>query len=431
MKLINDYTELNNLSVKISLKGKKYNSTIVDHEGQLYLEVNMTNNIDEWRKIKEDFSIINGKILSNNAEITFVNCSFCGNTFTGGNKSKRVSLAITNFSIDRIIYNKKIACINNKYFSKVIISFKNVSNFFTTKIYEYNVVTNDLKVKIHNDNYNLNDGKHINVDLTATINHGWYDFTVKRNEMISISLTSLMSYEDIINIIYKIKSFLMLMNKKNIYFKNVILCEKTNNIQLIDCYKEQKKEITNSNLDFHIDERCIKYEDIDKFGIIFDNYILNYSKLSDIIEMYYDAVSNRFPNSTRLLNSINMAENMSVEFFDCQALKLTQKLKPKKKSAELVDRIKNLITNVNSVFSFSTSEIDYLSTKIINARTWLVHHKKQGGSFNYDQQLRFYSFIEDLVLLNIYIIIGIDISTIDKYNLIYLDFFYTKKELLK
>lgn len=278
---------------------------------------------------------------------------------------------------------------------------------------------------------NLNDGKHINVDLTATINHGWYDFTVKRNEMISISLTSLMSYEDIINIIYKIKSFLMLMNKKNIYFKNVILCEKTNNIQLIDCYKEQKKEITNSNLDFHMDKRCIKYEDIDKFGIIFDNYILNYSKLSDIIEMYYDAVSNRFPNSTRLLNSINMAENMSVEFFDCQALKLTQKLKPKKKSAELVDRIKNLITNVNSVFSFSTSEIDYLSTKIINARTWLVHHKKQGGSFNYDQQLRFYSFIEDLVLLNIYIIIGIDISTIDKYNLIYLDFFYTKKELLK
>lgn len=431
MKIINNINELNNLAVKIDLNGKKYNSTIVYLKNELYLKVNMTKNIDEWRNIQDGFSVINGKILSDNTEISFINCYTCGHESTSDKTGRNISLAIVKLIVDRIIYYKKIDSITNNYFSKVEINLKNISEFFTTKIYEYDFVNNNLKINIHNDNYNLKDGKEICINLAASINDGRYEFKVKRNEIISVSSTNLMSYKQIIDIIYKIKSFLILLNKRNICFEKIILYNNNNKSQLIDCYEEPQIEKRNSDLDIKINNRCIKYKDINDFGKIFENYRSNYSKLSDLIEMYYDAISNKFPNQTRLLNSINMIENISVEFFDKQALKLTKKRNSKKTAAEFVDRIRNLITNVNCIFSFSPSEIDFLSNKITDARTWIVHHKKKNKKLDYDQQFRFYSFIEDIILLNIYKIIGIDITIIDKNRLIYLDLLYTKKDLLK
>ena len=125
-----------------------------------------------------------------------------------------------------------------------------------------------------------------------------------------------------------------------------------------------------------------------------------------------------------------MVEYFSREFDNDNAVKLTMQKKPNKKSkeAEFVYRVESLIQNVNEVFSFTLDDIGNMSEKIKDGRTYFVHYVKDGKKLEYNELFHFYNFVEDVLLLNVYKLIGLDIT---KHEYItYLDFFYMKKDLL-
>ena len=47
---------------------------------------------------------------------------------------------------------------------------------------------------------------------------------------------------------------------------------------------------------------------------------------------------------------------------------------------------------------------------IKDARTYYIHHVKTGKELSYTEMFRYIYFIEDVVILNIYLLLGIDIK---------------------
>ena len=128
-----------------------------------------------------------------------------------------------------------------------------------------------------------------------------------------------------------------------------------------------------------------------------------------------------------------MIEYYSREFDNTEALKLTNiKLarqgKNKKDEPEFRDRVKSLIINANEVFKFSESEIDEISKKVKDGRTYYVHYVKNGWKLSHDKLFRYYNFLEDIILLNIYKLIEINIT--QNKDITYFNSYYTKQELL-
>lgn len=84
--------------------------------------------------------------------------------------------------------------------------------------------------------------------------------------------------------------------------------------------------------------------------------------------------------------------------------------------------------NVNEVFNFSGTEIDEISKNVKDGRTYYIHYERKGWKLSDDKLFRYYNFLEDIILLNIYKLIEVDITK-NKY-ITFFNFYYTKKELL-
>lgn len=90
--------------------------------------------------------------------------------------------------------------------------------------------------------------------------------------------------------------------------------------------------------------------------------------------------------------------------------------------------VKSLIINVNEVFNFSEAEIAEISKNVKDGRTYYVHYEEKCWKLSNDELFRYYNFLEDIILLNIYKSIGVDITK-NKY-ITFLNFYYTKQDLL-
>ena len=92
--------------------------------------------------------------------------------------------------------------------------------------------------------------------------------------------------------------------------------------------------------------------------------------------------------------------------------------------------VKSLIINVNEIYNFTDSEINIISENIKAARIYYIHYKTKQKSkiLTYNQQFWYSYFIQDVILLNIYKLLGLDIS---KYQYIsFYEFYYDKDNLM-
>ena len=92
--------------------------------------------------------------------------------------------------------------------------------------------------------------------------------------------------------------------------------------------------------------------------------------------------------------------------------------------------VRLLISQVNSIYNFTNQEIDQIATNIKSARIYYTHYKTKQISkkLTYDEQFSYSFFIQDIVLLNIYKLLKLDI---DKYsNITFSNFYYKKNELM-
>lgn len=72
------WQDFNNLSIKVTINKKIYDAILNTDNNRLILKINMTKDINEWRKTNKNYDIISGKFLFNSQKIFFINCIHTG-----------------------------------------------------------------------------------------------------------------------------------------------------------------------------------------------------------------------------------------------------------------------------------------------------------------------------------------------------------------
>ncbi len=221
----------------------------------------------------------------------------------------------------------------------------------------------------------------------------------------------------------------MLLGKRDIDVVSQYLVIENKKYKMIDCI-----ELIHGEQDLELIERLdylnqFKIEELIDFDLILSEYEKNYKKIYPLIELYFNVVKYDVPKLTRFVNDLTMLENYSREFDDFNALSLTISKKGKipKNGADYVDRVKSLINNVNSVFKLSTADIDIIAKKIKDARTYYIHYDLDGRKLTDDEIFWYMFFIEDIITTNIYLLLGIDINSI---NNTYNNFYYNIQKMI-
>jgi hypothetical protein len=90
----------------------------------------------------------------------------------------------------------------------------------------------------------------------------------------------------------------------------------------------------------------------------------------------------------------------------------------------------SLIYNVNEVFNCTPKEINLISENIKFARIHYIHYKTNQGSkvLTHNEQFYYSYFMQDIVLLNIYKLLGLDLSKCKFIS--FNDFFYKITDIL-
>ena len=73
-----NWTDFNKCSVEVQLDNEKYNSVIILEDDILELKIDISKNYKKWVRKQQDFDTIKGRLISNNINVTFVNCMTCG-----------------------------------------------------------------------------------------------------------------------------------------------------------------------------------------------------------------------------------------------------------------------------------------------------------------------------------------------------------------
>lgn len=418
---IRNYRDLENKSILLKINDKDFYGTFYIKNQKLFLNINMTNDIEEWRTTCNNIESISATFVENKKRITLLNCMYSGHSSTGYNP---IINACAIFWIDRVLLGYDLINYDEKFISNISIEYQDISWFTNKKVYKNEILKNSITITPIYKEYKMND-KTIIIDILPSfaeienkieingIMHFTYVFENKQN------IDSALQY------VYLIKNLLMLLGKRNI---NVISHNINNHLkayELIDCVTDRNIKIENEEIINQLNHRNgFKIENLSNFTSIVEKFEDLYERLESLLELYYSVVKYNIPNLTRFVNGLTMIENYSREFDDTNALALTiaKKGKKPKNGADFIDRVKSLIININDVFNLSTTKIDNISKKIKDARTYYVHYDSSGLKLDENEIFNYVYFIEDIIILNIYLSLGIDINKIEHVS--YNDYYY-------
>lgn len=253
----------------------------------------------------------------------------------------------------------------------------------------------------------------------------------------------------------------MLIGKRHINVNSLIIWSNNQRFEICDCFDEYNFHPINERLKEYLDHLSITLESISNFEIIVNNYYSEYKNLLTIIDSYFNSVKYSMAPKVKFINATTMIEDYSNIYFKQESkemqneydesyknkfvLKVMNVLTSKNyvdkskehmivndlnrivyrsKEVSFQSKLKIIIKKVNTVFNFDEDEIEIIVDNIKTARRVCVH----AGIFPSDLDCKCFSnyayFIEDLILLNIYDLIGLNNNTC------FLDFYYKKSDLL-
>ena len=424
---ITNYKDLNNKSILLKLNRKEFYGTFYIKNQKLFLNINITNDIDEWSSTINDIEFISATFVENRKQITLLNCIYSGYSSSGYNPIKK---ACAIFMIDRVLLDYDLTTYEEKFISNIRVEYKDISWLTNEKIYKNNTLKNSITITPIYKEYKMND-KTITIDILPSL--------VEKENKIEINCIMNFTYAfknkqniaSALQYVYLIKNLLMLLGKRNIDVTSQNIIDDSKIYELMDCITDMNIKIENEELVNHLNHRNgFKIEDMCNFTSIIEKFEDFYERLESLLELYYNVVKYDVPNLTRFVNDLTMLENYSREFDDNNALKLTIAKKGKKphNGAEFIDRVKSLIININDVFNLSATSIDDISKKIKDARTYYVHYDNSGLKLDENEIFNYVYFIEDIIIINIYLSLGIDINKIEYVS--YNDYYYDIAKLI-
>lgn len=395
----------NNQIFKVSLFGVEYNAIFRKVDNCLGFEIE-TNNAIELRNLwrKNTFKVINGKYQERT--IVFIN-SYTRKT----NEDKiilKIDIMIDGFTIGKNANNKKI--------NGFSCSYHGINEFDLSKYYDFSIKENYIKPKCSSDKYICLSGMllfHKTNDLTL----GWNDFWLNKINKFEFLYNKKVSVHTAIKDIWHIKNLLSIFSKKNIVVKYIELYGTNNNkaILFMNYVKTPNYKFENEFIEHEKNSFLITYNDIkDTFNNILENSKKCFEKISPVISMYIDSIEKEMPVLNRFLSFNQMIECFSREYDEVNAklLMITKEpLKDKKdKDTELKYRINSLIKRINFIYNFRSAKMFKLAEKIAKGRNYYIHHdkSKKRDELTHSELFKYSYFLEDILLANIYLEIGIN-----------------------
>lgn len=418
--------DLDNCALIIYYNEKEYNGLLKIDNRNMILTIYCRNRKD-WIKFQNNMDTISATILDKTEQITIIGCLY---TTSWVQKVSNTNNYVVKYKIDRIICDYILENINCKCIDSIDVCYDDTKWLTSKKLYDTDPFTDTIKINSYYKEYQLQNKK-MSFSTASTYDLNDLQIKLTNNIVCSVKFDIAQSLKDATKYIYLIKNFLMLLSKMNVNISIQNITIDGNQYKLIDGYIEDIKRNFNNNL-LEIQKKRIDFK-IEKFlnlEEVLRNYENEYDKLGPFIELYYNANRCNIPFLTRFINSLTMLEYISREYDDNKAYNIT-KSKPKKKTkkeAEFVDRVYSLIENVNTIFNFNNNEIDIISKNIKDSRTYYIHYVNNGKKLDENLLFRYVYFIEDIVILNIYLVLGINLKEFK--NISFMDFYYEKKDIL-
>lgn len=422
------WQDFNNLSVKVTIRKKIYDAILIVDNNRLILKVDMTKDISEWRQTEKNYDILSGKFLFENHKIFFINCLYAGHSSHQNLKNDTTENLTIDFRIDRLILGKNISKTSLDRITQYSASYKNLDLFFEQKPMMSTLRTFDYDSNTHN--YKINTSSYsINILSYCSLEEHRNSLAITRKSHIEFKHTKSITIKKALENIYIFRNFLMIILKQPIYVKKQTIYINGNSIELFDC-NDNDPSLEDADLEEMISHRCLKIENIDNIETVYNNFINEYAQLFPFLELYYDVTQYNVPNLTRFINATTMLEYYSRTYDFSAAFSLSKKRRANCNDANYIDMVFSLINNVNSVYNYTSAELNIISQNIKAARIHYIHYKtkNKSKSLTNNEQFHYSYFIQDVVLLNIYKLLGLDIT---KYEYIsFNEFYYDKYDLI-
>ena len=424
---IKEWKDFNNRSIIVKYNGKEYPGTFFIKEERLILSIMMTTDIEEWRKAVNDIDVLPAYLIDNNRKITLINCMHCGNSASGVDP---IISAQSDYWIDRILLDYELENFDKAFINCISATYDDICWITKGRIYSQDIINDKIDINPVFKDYKFED-KYVVFGMLPSFAGDDYNMTISGNRGFNITFNSTKTIDEALKYIYLIKNLLMILGKRNIKVLNQEIIGDEQQYRIIDCGGDKEYNKINIELADHLNHRIgIKIEEFDNFDVVLKNFEREYDRLMPLLELYYNVVKYKVPNLTRFVNAITMLEYCSREFDDANALNKTiQKHQGKlpKNGADFVDRVISLIENINDVYELDLMDIEIISKNIKDARTYYVHYEPSGKRLTDDQLFKYVYFIEDLIILNIYLIVGFDINKFS--NISYNGYFYEIDDL--
>ncbi len=422
------WKDFNNLSIKVTINKKIYDAILNTDNNRLILKINMTKDINEWRKTNKNYDIISGRFLFNSQKIFFINCIHTGHESSMNCKKNTIENATSNFIVDRLIIDKNISKTSLNNILKYSASYKNLDLFSELNrimpgLREIDYDSNTCDYKINTPFYSMN------IMFYCSTKEDRNSLIVNRMSHVEFEHSKGVSIKKVLENIYRFRNFLMIILKQPIYVKKQTIYINDNAVELFDC-NDNDDFLENPSLEEMLSHRCLKINNIDNIETIYNNFIKQYNQLYPLIELYYNVTQYKIPNLTRFINATTMLEYYSRTYDYINSLNLSKNKNPKRNDPYYECMVLSLINNVNEVFNCTSEEIDTISENIKAARIHYIHYKtnQKSKTLTDDEQFWYSYFMQDVVLLNIYKLLGLDIS---KYEYVsFNDFFYNINDIL-
>ena len=388
--------------LKIELLDNEYTGVFKKEDKELYIEVHIDND-KELMKIwdKSNFRLV--KAIYFEKPMVFINLfarSIIGNKITF-----EIDISIEGFDIGQRVSNRKI--------SGFLCSYSGINGFDLSKYYDFNPQEITVKAKCENDEYDLENGKLI-YHRTNRMSFSLNNFSFFKMNEFEFSYYKNVSIEKTIKDIWHIRNLLSIFSKKFIAVERIRITNSKNEEAevYLNYVRKQSVSFNNSVDEYENNNYIIKYNSIKKdFLNIFQNSKLCFNNINQIISMYLDSLETQMPRINGFLAFCQMIEGFSREYDEQGAKKSMIKKEPQKakKDPELKYRIYSLIKRSNFTFKLSYSRIMKVAEKISKGRNYYTHNDKtkQINELSYNELSQFRYFLEDVLLANIYLQIGI------------------------
>ena len=404
----NTYKDFNNVSLKLNIDKKIYYGSLKSTGNHITLTINMSKDIEHWRKVNSNREAIYGSIVVENLDITLINCTYCGSPYTVFKDELHKNIYEVEFIIDRILLGKKLSKIDRKLFSKISVNYDNIDSFTNDEPYELDPATMTYKVTPSNYQIRTNESL-INICFSCKKYNGRKMLSVERETIVDFEFPKKLSLTDLLTEIYKFRNFLIVLLRKHItIYKQVILIGDDEYL-LIDCRIDKVYPIDEEIFS----HRMVKIEKIKNIDKVYQEFQNQYLQLFPVLDVYYNTISCFIPNINRFILGTTTLEYFSNEYDYTNALSLAVSKNPKAKEPDYVDKVESLISNVNSIFNFTIGDIPKVADNVKEARVYYIHYNKKRKKLNDDEQQYYSHFVFFFFFLNIYKLLKIDLSLME------------------